>query len=81
MTSEEEYVSLTKTPFTLHDYIPKDFFDSDSLDDEPTEEEVAQCYLVSWADECRGKPLNLQTPFKKWMMQLFGLVVNCNRLS
>ena len=42
----------TKTPFTLQDYIPKGFFGSDSSDDEPTEEEVAQCRIISWADEC-----------------------------
>ena len=42
----------TKTPFNLQDYIPKGFFGSDSWDDEPIEEEVAQCCMVSWADEC-----------------------------
>jgi len=45
-------VPLTKTPFTLHDYIPKGFFGNDSSDDEPAEEEVAQCCMVSLADEC-----------------------------
>jgi len=53
ITSEEEYVPPTKTPFILQDYIPKGFFGSDSSDDdEPAEEEVAQCCMVSWADEC-----------------------------
>jgi len=52
ITSEEEDVPPTKTPLTLHDYIPKGFFGSDSSDDEPAEEEVAQCCMVSWADEC-----------------------------
>jgi len=52
ITSEEEYVPPTKTPFTLQDYIPKGLFGSDSSDDEPAEEEVAQCCMVSWADEC-----------------------------
>ena len=47
ITSEEEYVPSTKSPFTLHDYIPKGFFRSDSSDDEPAEEEVAQCCMVS----------------------------------
>ena len=42
----------TKTPFTLQDYIPKGFFGSDSSVDEPAEEEVAQCCMVSWDDEC-----------------------------
>jgi len=51
ITSEEEYVPPTKTPFTLQDYIPKGFFGSDSSHDEPAEEEVAQCYMVSWADD------------------------------
>ena len=46
ITSEEEYVPPTKTPFTLHDYIPKGFFSSDSSDDEPAEEEVAQCCML-----------------------------------
>jgi len=41
ITSEEEYVPLIKTPFTLGDYIPKGFFDSDSSDDDPVEGEVA----------------------------------------
>jgi len=45
-------VPPTRTPSTLHDYIPKGFFDSDSLDDEPAEEEVAQCCMVSWDDDC-----------------------------
>jgi len=52
ITSEEEFVPPTKTHFTLHDYIPKGFFGSDSSDDEPTEEEVAQYCMVSWAEEC-----------------------------
>ena len=52
ITSEEEYVPPTKPPFTLHDYIPKGFFGSDSSEDEPTEEEVAQCCMISWVDEC-----------------------------
>ena len=54
ITSEEEYVPSTKTPFTLQDYIPKGFFGSDSSDDELAEEEVAQCCMVSWVDECEG---------------------------
>lgn len=41
-----------KTPFTLSDYIPKGFFGGDSSDDDPEEGEVAQCCMVSWADEC-----------------------------
>jgi len=40
-TSEEEYVSPVKTPFTLGDYIPQGFFGSDPSDDDPKEEEVA----------------------------------------
>ena len=40
-TSEKEFVPPTKTPFTLQNYIPKGFFGSDSSDDEPAEEEVA----------------------------------------
>jgi len=52
ITSEEEYVPPTKTSFILHDYIPKVFFGSDSSDDEPAKEEVAQCCMVSWGDEC-----------------------------
>jgi len=47
ITSGEEYMPPTKTNFTLHDYIPKGFFGSDSSDDEPAEEEVAQCCMVS----------------------------------
>ena len=43
---------LTKTPFTLRDYIPKGFFGSDSSNDEPAEGEVAQCCMVLWDDEC-----------------------------
>jgi len=61
ITSEEEYVSLVKTPFTLGDYIPKGFFDSDSSDDDPTKGEVAHCYMVLWTDECEEvnvKPTN-----------------------
>ena len=50
-----------KTPFTLGDYIPKDFFDSDSSDDHPTKQKMAQCCMVSWADEweeVNGKLIN-----------------------
>jgi len=60
-TSEEEYVTPVKTSFTLGDYIPKGFFGNDSSDDDPEEGEVAQCYMVSWADECEEvnvKPTN-----------------------
>jgi len=60
-TSEKEYVPPIKTPFTLGDYIPKGFFDSDSSDDDPKEREVAQCCMVSWVDECEElniKPTN-----------------------
>jgi len=45
-------VPTVKTRFTLGDYIPKGFFDGDSSDDDPKEGEVAQCCIVSWADEC-----------------------------
>jgi len=30
ITSEEEYLPPVQSPFTLQDYIPKGFFDSDS---------------------------------------------------
>jgi len=45
-------VPPVKTPFTLSDYIPKGFFDSDSLDDDPQEGKVTQCCMVSWDDKC-----------------------------
>jgi len=47
-------VPPVKTPFTLDGYIPKGFFGSDSLDDDPEEREVAQCCMVSWADVTPG---------------------------
>jgi len=37
ITSEEDYVPPTETPFTLQDYIPKGFFGNDSSNDEPAE--------------------------------------------
>jgi len=54
-------VQLVKTPVTLGHYISKGFFGSDSLDDDPTEGEVAQCCMVSWVDEweeVNAKPRN-----------------------
>ena len=50
-----------KTLFTLGDYIPKGFFGNDSSDDDFEKEEVAQYYMVSWADEWEEvnvKPIN-----------------------
>jgi len=50
--TSEEYVPSIKTSFTLGQWPP---------DDDLTEGEVAQCYMVSWADECeevKVKPLN-----------------------
>ena len=50
-----------KTPFTLGDYIPKGFLDSDSSDDDPAKGEVAQFCMVSWVDKCEEmnvKPTN-----------------------
>jgi len=52
-------VPPVKTPFTLSDYIPKGFFDSDSSDDDPEEGEVGQCCMVSWADQC--EEVNIET--------------------
>jgi len=48
-----------KTPFTLGDYIPKDFFGSDSSDDGLAEREVAQYTMVSWVDESEEASANL----------------------
>jgi len=52
-------VPPVKTPFTLSDYIPKGFFGSESSDDDPKEGKVAQCCMVSWADEC--EEVNIET--------------------
>jgi len=54
-------VPPVKTLFTLGDYIPKGFFGNDSSDDDFEKEEVAQYYMVSWADEWEEvnvKPIN-----------------------
>jgi len=51
-------VPPVKTPFTLGDYIPKDFFGNGSSDDDPVEEKGSQCCMVSWTDECEEASAN-----------------------
>jgi len=41
ITSEEEYTSLIKIPFTLRNYIPKDFFGNDSSNDDSVPKDEA----------------------------------------
>jgi len=66
ITFEEECVPPIKTPFTLGDYIPKGFFDSDSLDDDLAEGKYPN---VVWCHDSlsgRKRMLSQQISLKKW---------------
>jgi len=52
-------VPPVKTPFTLRDYIPKVFFNSDSSDDDPVEGEVAlHGFMVDKCEEASTNHVN-----------------------